>query len=353
MTTEDYPFELFFDLVPDLLCIAGFDGYFKRINPAVSKVLEYSQEELYSRPINDFIHPEDVSMTNQRRSQLFESQPLLNFENRYITKSGKIIWLYWTAWPNTEKKLVFAIAKEITEKKRLEERKDELLSDLSHKNEELKSLTYITAHDLRSPVSSILSVFQLLNLEKIKDEESVELIKLIQRSTLGLKENLNKYLNKLSEKDSNNDKKELVNLSEILQETLITLNPTLKSVNAQIKHDFSQAGEVYFNRLHLESIFLNLLGNSIKYRKTDVAPQVCIWTEFVAERVFLYIKDNGKGMNMEKVKDKIFKMNQTFHGHSEAKGIGLYLVNSHLQNAGGSIEVESEEGVGTTFKVIF
>ncbi|HCX77128.1 MAG TPA: PAS domain-containing sensor histidine kinase, partial [Algoriphagus sp.] len=58
-------------------------------------------------------------------------------------------------------------------------------------------------------------------------------------------------------------------------------------------------------------------------------------------------------MNMEKVKDKIFKMNQTFHGHSEAKGIGLYLVNSHLQSAGGSIEVESEEGVGTTFKVIF
>ena len=89
MTTEDYPFELFFDLVPDLLCIAGFDGYFKRINPAVSKVLEYSQEELYSRPINDFIHPEDVSMTNQRRSQLFESQPLLNFENRYITNATR------------------------------------------------------------------------------------------------------------------------------------------------------------------------------------------------------------------------------------------------------------------------
>lgn len=71
----NYQFEHFFELSADLLCIAGFDGYFKRINPSVSKLLEFTNEELFSRPINDFVHPEDVVMTTKAREGLKKITP--------------------------------------------------------------------------------------------------------------------------------------------------------------------------------------------------------------------------------------------------------------------------------------
>lgn len=88
MIQADYNYEFFFNLTPDLLCIAGYDGYFKKVNPAVSQALGYTMEELYGTPINDFVHPEDRNTTSQVRDQLHKAKPLLNFENRYLTKSG-------------------------------------------------------------------------------------------------------------------------------------------------------------------------------------------------------------------------------------------------------------------------
>ncbi|WP_133558639.1 PAS domain S-box protein [Pedobacter duraquae] len=116
-----FDLEYFFELSPDLLCIAGFDGFFKKINPAVSQTLGFSTEELFSRPINTFVHPEDQEMTRQKRQNIKNNVPLLNFENRYLSKAGEIVWLSWTSMPIKRDKVVFAIAKDITYKKRLEE----------------------------------------------------------------------------------------------------------------------------------------------------------------------------------------------------------------------------------------
>src|SRR4051812_36719238 len=112
----EFNLELFFELSHDLFCIAGYDGYFKRINQSVSTVLGYTQEELFAKPINDFVHPDDQDITQKNRDNLKNSIPLLNFENRYITKSGEIVWLAWTSMPNEKEKVVYAIAKNITHK---------------------------------------------------------------------------------------------------------------------------------------------------------------------------------------------------------------------------------------------
>ena len=120
-TGIDYNLEHFFELSPDWLCIAGFDGYFKKINPAVSRTLGYTEEELFSRPINSFVHPDDQGMTEHHRDLIRRGQPLLNFDNRYLTKTGEIIWLTWTSMPVKNERVVFAIAKNISHRKRLEE----------------------------------------------------------------------------------------------------------------------------------------------------------------------------------------------------------------------------------------
>ena len=118
-TTE---FEMFalFELTPDLVCIAGKDGFLKKVNPAVMQKLGYTAEEIYTRPIASFIHPEDRDMTGQVRAKLLNGEALLNFQNRYIRKNGTIIWLEWTSIYIPDKEIVFALAKDITERKLLE-----------------------------------------------------------------------------------------------------------------------------------------------------------------------------------------------------------------------------------------
>ncbi|TDO20317.1 PAS domain S-box protein [Pedobacter duraquae] len=113
--------EMFYACSPDLLCIAGFDGYFKRVNPAVSKVLGYSEQELLSRPIDSFVHPEDKAMTGKSRRNVISGTALINFDNRYMTKSGEIVWLTWSSVRIEAKQLIFGVAKDITLRKKLEE----------------------------------------------------------------------------------------------------------------------------------------------------------------------------------------------------------------------------------------
>src|SRR5690606_31535869 len=108
---RSFDLEHFFELSPDLLCIAGYDGYFKKINSAVSKTLGYTKEELFERPISSFIHIEDKDITRKKRDLILENVPLLDYENRYITKSGEIVWLTWTSMPIESEQVVFAIAK--------------------------------------------------------------------------------------------------------------------------------------------------------------------------------------------------------------------------------------------------
>jgi len=109
-----FDLEYFFDLSPDLLCIAGYDGYFKKINPAVAKTLGYSYQELFARPINSFVHPDDREITSKNRQSIREGHSLINFENRYVTKGGETVWLSWTSTPVKRDEMVFAIAKVVS-----------------------------------------------------------------------------------------------------------------------------------------------------------------------------------------------------------------------------------------------
>ncbi|REG82309.1 PAS domain S-box protein [Algoriphagus antarcticus] len=110
-----------FDFTPDIICVAGFDGYLKRINPAGLELLGYSLEEMRSRPIRSFVHEDDRLQTKEQQTQLYNGGRQTLFENRYITKAGKIVWLSWTATSAPEHGIVYAVAKNVTEEKVLRE----------------------------------------------------------------------------------------------------------------------------------------------------------------------------------------------------------------------------------------
>lgn len=353
MDSPKLDFELFFQLSPDFLCIAGFDGYFKKINPSLSKLLGYSMQELYAQPINSFVHHDDQQITHKVRTELIKAKPLNNFENRYVTKSGEIVWLSWTSIPIENDQLIFAIAKDVTHKKSMENSRNKLLANLTKMNGELKQLTYMTSHDLRSPVSSLLSIFTLLDITKVKDEETLELIDYLKMASEQLKDTLDNYVDLLSEKHRDHNQLEDVSLNQTLQKVLLTIDNLLKSTNANIEIDFSEVDQIRFNKSYLHSIFLNLISNSIKYAKPDGYPKISILAK--KEKGFnrIIFNDNGMGFDMDEVKERLFGMHQKFHKTSDSKGIGLYLVHSHMHSLGGKIEIESRVNEGATFTLSF
>ncbi|MBP9213954.1 MAG: PAS domain S-box protein [Chitinophagaceae bacterium] len=352
--TETYfDTEHFFNISNDLLIIAGFDGYFKKINPTVSKVLGYTEEELYAKPIHSLMHEEDRGITLQYRQMLKQGAPLLNFENRYIAKDGSIVWLSWTSMPMEKEQLVYAIAKNITHKKKVEEDRNSLIRSLSSVNENLKQLTYTTSHDLRSPVNNLLSIFQLLDTSKIEDQETLGFIHILKNATEELKKTLNNYVDILTNNNDLNVPIETVFLYETLEQTVNSISTLIKESNTTIEANFTEFNLLQFNTNYLQSIFLNLITNSIKYAKPHCSALIKINSTLQNGKHQIIYTDNGLGFDLEKVKDKLFGFQQQFHHHLDSKGIGLFLVYNHITRLGGTVHIDSVLNEGTTFIFTF
>ncbi|MBD3628221.1 PAS domain-containing sensor histidine kinase [Cyclobacterium sp.] len=347
-----FKMELFFELSLDLFSVAGFDGYFKRVNPALKKVLGYPDEILYGRPINSFIHKEDLEATVETRNYIIsDGIPLLNFENRYITHSGDIIWLSWTSVPAKEEGLIYAVAKNITHKKKLEADRNALITKLTQSNEKLKELTFTTSHDLRSPVNNLLSIFSILEESTMDPVEILEFIQLMKHSTEGLKHTLDTYVDNLSEKDVLTVLVEQIDLQEVLGKVKNSIKSLIETSNTRIMADFSVFDQVKFNRSYLESIFLNMFTNSIKYAKPGSNAIISVSTRINQGSPQLIFEDNGMGFDMKRIGDKVFGFRETFHNNADSKGIGLYLVHNHVTSLGGKIDIESEPNKGTKFTI--
>lgn len=104
----------FFELLLDHLCVAGFDGYWKQLNPAWSRTLGFTQQELLSRPLVEFVHPEDREATLTARANLKRGDPLLTLTNRYRCKDGTYRWFEWKSVSDVQRQLVYAVARDVT-----------------------------------------------------------------------------------------------------------------------------------------------------------------------------------------------------------------------------------------------
>jgi PAS domain S-box-containing protein len=111
----------FFTLSLDMLCIAGFDGYFKRLNPAWERTLGFTIEEMLAEPFVSFVHPDDQERTGAEAQRLSVGAQVVTFENRYRCKDGSYKWLQWTAIPFVSSQSIYAAAREITARKQTEE----------------------------------------------------------------------------------------------------------------------------------------------------------------------------------------------------------------------------------------
>jgi diguanylate cyclase (GGDEF)-like protein/PAS domain S-box-containing protein len=114
--------DMFFQVSLDMICIATFDGYFKQLSPMWEKVLGWSDEELKARPYLELIHPDDIESTLEASKKLEFGEKIISFDNRYLKKDGSYNWLSWKSFPDPEDRLIYAIARDIQERKEMEQK---------------------------------------------------------------------------------------------------------------------------------------------------------------------------------------------------------------------------------------
>jgi len=162
---EDIGLSDFFELTPDLVWIAGTDGYLRNANPAVTKNLGYSLEELLSKPITAFMHPDDTGITVENRNKLLKGEVLHSFSNRYISKTGNIIWLEWTSVYLAQREVVLAIAKDITYRKKIEIEVEEKYIKFrglaTHFKNMVENDRKYFAHELHEELAQLLAVVNM------------------------------------------------------------------------------------------------------------------------------------------------------------------------------------------------
>jgi len=226
----------------------------------------------------------------------------------------------------------------------------ELTEELMISNKELQQFAYITSHNLRAPVANLRSLTWLFDKEGISEKNK----SLFEKITLSIDklsitlDDLNEILSSRVHKTEGNEK---VLFAKELTDVMQSISEEIREMDAGISYDFSKAGDICYPRKVIHSVLLNMLTNAIKYRKEKEKPLIHISTEEDKDFVILTIRDNGKGIDMNKYGNKIFGLYQRFHENTEGKGLGLYIVKSQVEALGGKIAVESMVNKGTEFQV--
>jgi PAS domain S-box-containing protein len=279
-----------------------------------------------------------------------------NLELKYQVAENDFRWIDSTLFNLLDEPSVNAVVlnyRDITLRKNEEEQRLALIEELIQSNADLKQFGFITTHNLRAPLTNLLAIVELLNINKIPDEPTKELLKAFKTATFQLNDTLNDLIKVLFIKQNKYVAINQVDFKTVFERNIHDLNSLINSAEIKIETDFSQAPTIFFDANYLESILLNLLSNSIKFASADRKLQINIITRKEKEFVVLEFSDNGIGMDMERVKDRIFGLYQRFHDRTDSKGIGLYLIHSQVTALGGKISVHSKVNEGTTFYITF
>jgi PAS domain S-box-containing protein len=138
--TEQHFEQRFFDLSIDMLCVLDFTGRFVRLNEAWEATLGFSRAELMARPFIEFVHPDDRARTLGQNGSVRGGGQARLFENRYVCKDGSYRWLLWNSTRDTDRQVIYGVARDITERRHAEEKLQRLLSDLQEAHSELHTL---------------------------------------------------------------------------------------------------------------------------------------------------------------------------------------------------------------------
>ena len=339
-----------------IVAITDVKGNIIYVNEQFCQISKYSAEELMGknhRIINSGLHPPEFF---QEMWRTIASGNVWKSEIRNKAKDGSYYWVYTTITPflneNSVPTMFVSIRFDITAQKLMEKEledklleREKMLNALSHKNKQLEDFCHIISHNLRAPLSNLSLMIELLN-DSDNESEKRELLGKFKHVTDYLQETFDELVSAIQIRQIHLDPNETVSLSDSVEKIKQLQEGNINECDALITTDFSQIDRIKYSKKYIESILLNVIGNSIKYRSPERRLEVKIESFNQNGKVGLSITDNGLGLDTEKNKEKLFKMRQTFHEHPNARGFGLFMVKSQIESLGGTIEAEGKLGEG-------
>jgi PAS domain S-box-containing protein len=308
-----------FALSPDLLCVAGSDGYFKRVNPAFENILGYSSRELLAEPFIEFIHPEDRAATIEEVAKLSTGLPANHFENRFLRNDGSYVWLAWKAVPVVEEGLIYAAARDITESKQLHEALLEIRE--AERRRIARDLHDVVLQDLAAAVQGL----QANQAESKDSARSIDLEAEIEALRTAVS-SLRSAIYDLRLEGSQpfiRDVEALVEFNRQLAPEREIMLAVQDGLPQELPHDLG----VEVLRVLREAL--------VNVRRHSNARRVEVDLCRSQDRMRLSVADDGRGFDWASVRE----------------GVGLSAMRERIRSVSGSLEIDSRLGIGTRVNV--
>ena len=377
----------FFTISLDLQCIATFDGYFTRVNPAWQRTLGYTSEEMVSRPFLDFVHPDDRESTVDVMSALKTGACVSDFENRYRAGDGSYKWLLWNAVAFPELGTIYADARDITERKRAEDalkrhgqemeaarrEQEDNAGRLAQLVRELEVAKHVAeeataakgeflanmSHEIRTPMNGIIGMTELALRTKLTDRQR-EYLRSVQHSAEALLTLINDILD-FSKIEARRLSLEQVtfDLRETVEEAVRLLAPRAHEKGLELAcHIHADVPEtVVSDPGRLRQVLVNLVGNAIKFtERGEVVVTVEVQETHGSEASLHFtVSDTGIGVPAEKqwqIFGAFVQADASTTRRYGGSGLGLTISAQLVELMGGRIWLESEAGRGSRFHFV-
>ncbi|QRN94896.1 PAS domain S-box protein [Archangium violaceum] len=341
--------ERFFELSVDMLCIAGVDGTFRQLSRAWSRSLGHSEESLRATPLLALVHEEDRAATTEWLARGARGEPLPCFEHRCRDRDGAWHWLQWNAVVNPEEGILYGVARDITERKRLEAER--------HQMERLKNEFVSTvSHELRTPLTSIRGSLGLLEGGVLGElpSQAQDMVRIARTNT----ERLIRLINDILDLEKMESGKldfhlEPLELRVLLAQAAEAHHGYAEECGARVELavEAPDAWAMVDGDRFLQ-VLANLLSNALKF--SPRGERVTLRLARVGTRLRVSVEDRGPGIP-ESFRARIFqKFAQADGSDSRRKGgtgLGLSITRALVERMGGTLDFVTREGAGTTFRV--
>ncbi len=348
--------ERFFAMSLDMLCILGFDGHFKQLNPAWEKCLGWSNEEMLTRHNSELIHPEDSEQTLEAARKMFQGETPISFENRYLCKDGTYRWLQWNSTAHMEAKVIFGLARDITDRKRIDQ---EILKAKEKAEESSRAKGRFLAnmsHEIRTPMNGIMSMAGLL-ADMDLDEKQKHFVRIIQTSGNSLLRIINDVLDfsKIEQGKLQLYEKPF-HLPETVSDVVALLETQAEEKGLDLSWSFAPGmpNSYQGDAGRLRQVLINLLGNAIKFTLKGKVDLRVMASARGDDGVLLRfeIEDTGIGINSE-TEAKLFQaFSQSDTSDTRrfgGTGLGLAICKQLVGLLRGEIGYAKRSGQGSIF----
>lgn len=348
-------FKILFEYAPDPYFLTDMKGNFLDGNKAAERLINLKKEKVIGKNIVKLglISEDQIPKVFKLLQENIQGATTGPEEFILNKKDSTKVPVEITGYPIEIRgqKLVLGMARDISERKKSEEKLKETIHELKRSNDELQQFAYITSHDLQEPLRTIASFTQLLErrYKNKMDTDADEFIEFIVDAATRMKEMIQGLLD-YSRIGTKGGEFSLIDTGEVLIMVLSNLHAAISESKANITYD--KLPTVIADKNQLIQLFQNMISNAIKFKKKDAAPKIHVsaMKDEKKEEFIFSVSDNGIGLEPQ-YKDKIFEVFKRLHTMDEYKGAGIGLAISKriIERHGGRIWVESELGKGSTF----